>query len=62
MSEDEYISVFYIVRLLAFNLQHAESVFPPLDCKPSRVLPERRKNPGNFIQDASDLGCFRLKS
>jgi hypothetical protein len=62
LSEDEYISVCYIVRLLAFNLQHAGSVFPPLDCKPSRVLPERRKNPGNFIQDASDLGCFRLKS
>ncbi|OYU75060.1 MAG: hypothetical protein CFE32_15705 [Alphaproteobacteria bacterium PA3] len=62
LSEDEDISVCYIVRLLAFNLQHARRVFQALDCMASKVLPERRKSAGNFVQDANDLGCFRLKS
>jgi hypothetical protein len=60
LSEDEDILVCYIVRLLAFNLQHARSVFQALDCKASKVLPERRKSAGNFAQNANELGCFRL--
>jgi hypothetical protein len=58
VSEDCDISVCYIVRLLAFNLQHTQSVFQALDCKASEVLPERRKNRGVFSQYANDLGCF----
>jgi hypothetical protein len=58
LSEDDNILVSYIVRLLAFNLQHAHRVFKALDCKASKVLPERRKTRGDFTPYANDLGHF----
>jgi hypothetical protein len=56
LSKDNDILVWNIVRLLAFNLQHAHRVFWALDCKASKVLPERRKSQSVYSRYANNLG------